>query len=77
VVAVYIDKQHFSFAADGARNTAPERFECVAKRFGVARSTIWRWVQQGLFPKPYQLGPSTTRWQEKDILAFEARAAGR
>ena len=52
------------------------RDEDVAKRFGVARSTIWRWVKQGLFPQPYRLGPSTTRWQEKDILAFEARAAG-
>jgi prophage regulatory protein len=49
----------------------------VAKRFGVARSTIWRWVHLGILPQPYRLGPSTTRWPEKDIVAFEARAAGR
>ena len=53
------------------------RDEDVARRFGAARSTIWRWVQLGLFPKPYRLGPSTTRWHEKDIIAFEANAAGR
>jgi len=53
------------------------RDEEVAKRFGVARSTIWRWVQLGCFPKPYRLGPSTTRWHQKDIVAFEVKAAGR
>ena len=46
----------------------------VAKRLGVARSTIWRWLQLGQFPQPYRLGPSTTRWHEKDIVDFEKQS---
>lgn len=53
------------------------RDEDVARRFGVARSTIWRWVGLGILPQPCRLGPATTRWHEKDIAAFEARAASR
>jgi prophage regulatory protein len=39
---------------------------------GVARSTIYRWVEEGHFPKPVVLGPeternSTTRWLRTDI----------
>ncbi|MCP4062622.1 MAG: AlpA family phage regulatory protein [Gammaproteobacteria bacterium] len=49
----------------------------VAKRLGVARSTIWRWLQLGQFPQPYRLGPSTTRWHEKDIVDFEKQSVGR
>ena len=47
----------------------------VAQRFVVAPSTIWRWVKDGLFPKPYKFGPATTRWLEDDIKAFEAKSA--
>jgi prophage regulatory protein len=46
----------------------------VAKRFGIARSTVWRWHELGVLPPSYKLGPSTTRWHEKDIKAFEERA---
>ena len=39
---------------------------------GVARSTIYRWVEEGHFPKPVVLGPeternSTTRWLRTDV----------
>jgi prophage regulatory protein len=53
------------------------RDEDLAKRFGVARSTIWRWVQLGILPQPYKLGPGTTRWRDDDIRAFEVKSATR
>ncbi len=33
----------------------------------VAPVTIWRWVKQGHFPKPYKLGPRTTVWSATEI----------
>jgi prophage regulatory protein len=47
----------------------------VAERFGVDPSTIWRWVKDGFFPKPYKFGPATTRWFEGDIKTFEEKSA--
>jgi prophage regulatory protein len=47
----------------------------VAKRFGVDPSTIWRWVKDGFFPKPYKFGLATTRWFEGDIKTFEEKSA--
>ena len=44
----------------------------LTKKFGVARSTIYRWGEAGHFPKPIVLGPeqdkySAKRWLEEDI----------
>ena len=44
----------------------------LTKKFGVARSTIYRWVEAGHFPQPVVLGPeqdkfSAKRWLEEDI----------
>lgn len=45
----------------------------VAARYGVHRSTIWRWVTSNpKFPNPVKLGPSTSRWRLSDLLVFEA-----
>jgi prophage regulatory protein len=49
----------------------------IAERFGVVPSTIWRWVKDGFFPRPYKFGPGTTRWRDEDIRAFEAKSATR
>ena len=49
----------------------------VSERFDVAPCTIWRWVKDGFFPKPYKFGLSATRWHEDDIKEFEDRSAGR
>lgn len=42
-------------------------------RFGVARPTIWRWLADGILPRPVHLTPGTTRWRLADIEAFEAQ----
>jgi prophage regulatory protein len=49
----------------------------VSKRFDVGPSTIWRWVNDGIFPQPYKFGASVTRWHEEDIKKFEIRSATR
>lgn len=39
----------------------------VANHFGVSRATVWRWVQNGSFPKPIKLSPGCSRWKIEDI----------
>ena len=34
----------------------------LADRYGVDRSTVWRWVTAGRFPKPVKLTDQMTRW---------------
>lgn len=45
----------------------------VASRFGVARSSIWRWAKQGVLPEPIEVG-GRTRWVEAEINAVIERA---
>lgn len=48
----------------------------VSARFGVTRTTPWRWVQQGTFPRPVKLSPGCTRWLLDDIERWEASQSG-
>jgi len=45
----------------------------VAQRYGASKPTIWRWAKDGQngFPAPLRLGSGTTRWEMRDLLAFE------
>jgi len=49
----------------------------VAARYGVNRTTLWRWVKKDpSFPKPISLSIGCTRWRLEDLDAWErARAA--
>jgi excisionase family DNA binding protein len=47
----------------------------VAKRLGVDRSTIWRWLSEGNFPEPYRFGSSTVRWHEEELKQFEMKSS--
>ncbi|MEC9038776.1 hypothetical protein CF392_04920 [Tamilnaduibacter salinus] len=47
----------------------------IAERYGVARHTIWRWVKDGFFPRPYMLGTGTARWSEEDLRSFDEECA--
>lgn len=38
----------------------------------VSPATIWRWVRDGKFPKPFKLGASVTGWHADEIDAFIA-----
>jgi len=44
----------------------------VVEWLGVARSTVYRWVEEGHFPRPVVLGPeteknSTMRWLRTEV----------
>ncbi|WP_375341574.1 helix-turn-helix transcriptional regulator [Massilia phyllosphaerae] len=39
----------------------------------VSPATIWRWVREGQFPKPFKLGKSTTVWDQALVDEFLAQ----
>ena len=42
----------------------------------VSPATVWRWVREGKFPKPFKLGESVTVWNAAEVEAFIAKRAG-
>lgn len=48
----------------------------VARRYGVHRSTIWRWVKTDpQFPDPIVFSSGCTRWKLSQVEAWEALRA--
>lgn len=47
----------------------------LAKRFGVAVSTVRRWRGDNTGPAHIIIGTGTVRYREEDVLAYENRAA--
>lgn len=46
--------------------------EQVAERYGVGKSTVWRWVANDRnFPEPIKLSKGTSRWLEHQLRDFE------
>jgi prophage regulatory protein len=41
----------------------------------VSAATIWRWVREGKFPKPFKLGEAVTVWDAAEVENFIARQA--
>lgn len=52
------------------RTTRLIRLPEVRHRVGLGRSTIYRWVAEGRFPRPVQLGGYVVAWAEDDIEAW-------
>ncbi|MEX3314613.1 helix-turn-helix transcriptional regulator [Sulfitobacter sp. PS-8MA] len=49
----------------------------VATRYGVHRSTPWRWAKTDEnFPKPVMLSPGCTRWKLADLETWETAKKG-
>ena len=44
----------------------------VKTRVGMSRSTIYRYVNDGLFPRPRRLGLAAIAWNESDIVHWIA-----
>ncbi len=36
----------------------------------VAHSTLWEWVEQGIFPKPVKLSARVTVWRRSEVQAW-------
>ncbi|MHA1539813.1 MAG: helix-turn-helix transcriptional regulator [Alphaproteobacteria bacterium] len=60
--------------------TLPEtgflRLPEVLKVFPVSRSTFWKGVKDGRYPKPVKLSERTTAWRIEDIQALIAEKGG-
>jgi len=48
----------------------------LAARYGVHRTTVWRWVRLGTFPAPEKISEGCSRWRDDVIAAHEQRTAG-
>jgi predicted DNA-binding transcriptional regulator AlpA len=46
------------------------------ERYGWSRTTIWRRVKDGTFPRPRYLPGGQRRWLLADLLAWEAEHLG-
>ena len=42
----------------------------IARRYEIARSTVWAWARDGKLPKPVKLGDNVTRWDEIEVTLF-------
>lgn len=38
----------------------------------ISSSTLWRWINEGKFPRPRKLGEKTTVWRAGDVRAWIA-----
>lgn len=54
-------------AAEPRRTPRLIRLPEVRHRVGLGRSTIYRWMAEGRFPKPVQLGGYVVAWPEDEI----------
>jgi len=39
----------------------------VEKKTGLRRSTMYKYIDDGTFPRPIQLGPRTVGWVESEV----------
>jgi prophage regulatory protein len=42
----------------------------VLELLGISSSTLWEWVRQNKFPKPFALGPNSRAWLGDEIDAY-------
>lgn len=71
------EKKVESLSARKAQINSEERYIAdtfLAQRYGVHRTTIWRWAREGKFPKPVKLPSGTARWRASDIVKWEDAA---
>jgi prophage regulatory protein len=47
----------------------------VEARTGLSRSTLYQYIQDGLFPRPVSLGPRAVGWLESEVNAWIAARA--
>ncbi|MEZ9420645.1 AlpA family phage regulatory protein [Vibrio breoganii] len=47
-------------------------YQELEESLGRSRKTIWRWVQQGKFPKPVKMNGITAGWKKSAIESWFA-----
>ena len=55
------------------------RRQVQARIGGVGTSTLYRWVKEGSFPRPLQIGGKCVRWREDEVetwIATRPRTTG-
>jgi prophage regulatory protein len=45
----------------------------VSKMLGIGRSTVYKYVNEGRFPSPVNVGYRSVRWKLADVLAWRAK----
>jgi|TARA_B110000902_G_C14228969_1_gene558124 prophage regulatory protein len=63
---VLITEEKVMIEFDSPYQTRPE----IEKLFKVSTATIYRWMNEGKFPKPIHLGANMVRWKASDIEAW-------
>jgi len=54
------------------------RMKMVVEITGLARSTVYKYIAEGIFPKPITLGSRSVGWVESEVFAWiQARVAER
>lgn len=48
-----------------------------AGKLPVSPATVWRWVREGQFPKPFKLSNRVTVWNLAEVDAFIAQGAAK
>lgn len=51
-------------------------FKIICQITGKNRSTIWRWIRSGNFPKPINIGPNSAAWTEQQIQDWVSHKMG-
>jgi prophage regulatory protein len=52
------------------------RAQELATILAVHRTTLWRWVRDGHFPRPVRLGPNTVAWDSIQVDVWLASREG-
>lgn len=65
-----MDEQCAKKLAEPRQVTRLIRLPDVMSRVGLGRSTIYRWMKEGKFPKPVQLGGHVVAWVEDEVEAW-------
>lgn len=47
----------------------------VADRYGISKTTVWKWVRDGKLAAPVKLAEQTTRFKLADLLEWEQTLA--
>ncbi len=62
-------------AFDTLPDSAFVRQPTVEALFSIAPTTVWRWANTGLLPKPHKHGPRVTAWNVGELRAAMQRKA--